>query len=254
MSNPVTSVMGRQTRVIFRRELKSYFLSPIAYVFGVLFLSVLLFLSAQSSIVHGAPASMQPFFLYLPWLFLIFLPGLTMRLWAEERKLGTIELLLTFPVRASQVVLGKFLAVVTYLGFILLMTLGLPMTLGAYGSVDWPPVLGAYAASLMFAGSFVAVGMFWSSMTKDQIVALLASIVSLSVLFLLGYPSLIEFFGANLPLWLADLLNGISPFKYFLSIARGVFDTRDFVYFTCFCGFFLYANVLVLKVRREQKG
>ena len=161
MLDAITSALGRETRVIFRRELKSYFLSPIAYVFGVLFLSVLLFLSAQTSLRHGAPASMQPFFLYLPWVFLLFLPGLTMRLWAEERKLGTIELLLTFPVRASQVVLGKFFAVVTYLAFILVMTLGLPLTLGAYGSIDWPPVLGAYAASLMFAGSFVAVGMFW---------------------------------------------------------------------------------------------
>ena len=254
MVNPIATVLGRQTRVVFRRELKSYFLSPIAYVFGVLFLGVLLFLSAQSSIVHGAPANMQPFFLFLPWVFLMFLPGLTMRLWAEERKLGTIELLLTFPVRTSQVVLGKFGAVVVYLAFILLMTLGLPMTLGSYGSIDWPPVLGAYLASLLFAGSFVAVGMFWSSLTKDQIVALLASIVSLSVLFLLGYPSLIEFFGQSMPLWCVDVLNGISPFKYFLSISRGVFDTRDFIYFACFCGFFLYCNVLVLKVRRESKG
>ncbi len=246
--------MASRSLVVFRRELKSYFLSPIAYVFGVLFLTVLLFLAAQSTLVHNAQASMQPFFLYLPWIYLVFLPGLTMRLWAEERKLGTIELLLTFPVRPGEVVLGKFLAVLTYLAFVLLLTIGLPLTLGAYGSVDWPPVLGAYLASLLFAGSFVAVGMFWSSLTKDQIVALLASVVSLAVLFLLGYPTLIEFFGANLPPLLADVLNGVSPFKYFQSIARGVFDTRDFVYFACFCGFFLYANVLVLKARRESRG
>lgn len=254
MANVLTTVFGRQTRVVFRRELKSYFLSPIAYVFGGLFLAVMLFLSAQATIVHGAPASMQPFFGNLPRMFLVFLPGLTMRLWAEERKLGTIELLLTFPVRMSQVVLGKFLAVCAYLACVLVLTLGLPLTLGAYGSIDWPPVLGSYLASLLFAGSFVAVGMFWSSLTRDQIVALLASIVSLTVFYLLGYPSLIEFFGENLPVWAADLLNGISPFKYFLSIERGVFDTRDFIYFACFCGFFLYANVLVLKIRRDQKG
>jgi len=243
-----------RTLVIFRRELWSYFLSPIAYVFGVLFLTVLLFLSAQSTLVHNAQASMQPFFLYLPWVYLIFLPGLTMRLWAEERKLGTIELLLTFPVRPGQVVLGKFLAVLTYLACVLALTLGLPMTLGVYGSIDWPPVLGAYVASLLFAGSFIAVGMFWSSLTKDQIVALLVSVVSLALLFLLGYPTLIEFFGANLPPVVADVLNGVSPFKYFQSTALGVFDSRDFVYFACFCGFFLYCNVLVLKVRRESKG
>ena len=113
--------MANRSLVIFRRELVSYFLSPIAYVFGVLFLTVLLFLSAQSTLVHNAQASMQAFFLYLPWIYLIFLPGLTMRLWAEERKLGTIELLLTFPVRPGQVVLGKFLAVLTYLAFVLLL-------------------------------------------------------------------------------------------------------------------------------------
>ena len=246
--------MISRTLVIFRRELWSYFLSPIAYVFGVLFLTVLLFLSAQSTLVHNAQASMQPFFLYLPWVYLIFLPGLTMRLWAEERKLGTIELLLTFPVRPGQVVLGKFLAVLTYLACVLALTLGLPMTLGVYGSIDWPPVLGAYLASLLFAGSFIAVGMFWSSLTKDQIVALLVSVVSLALLFLLGYPTLIEFFGANLPPVVADVLNGVSPFRYFQSISLGVFDSRDFVYFACFCGFFLYCNVLVLKVRRESKG
>jgi ABC-2 type transport system permease protein len=244
----------RETLVVFRRELRSYFLSPIAYVFGVLFLSVLLLLAAAGSIEQGAQASMQTFFGLLPWLCLVFLPGLTMRLWAEERKLGTIELLLTFPVRLSSVVLGKFGAVLAYLAFVLLLTLGLPLTLGAYGRIDWPPVFGAYVASLLFAGSFVAVGMFWSSLTKDQIVALLASVVSLGVLYLLGYPALIEMTAGWLPATAVDLLNGLSPYKYFESIARGVFDTRDFVYLTCFCGFFLYANVLVLQVRRQSRG
>ncbi|MFK7740186.1 MAG: ABC transporter permease subunit [Planctomycetota bacterium] len=250
----LSALFGRSSRVVFRRELKSYFLSPIAYVFGGLFLGVLLYLSAQSGIAHGAPARMDPFFANLPWLCLLFLPGLTMRLWAEERKLGTIELLLTFPVRPSQVVLGKFAAVLVYLAFVLVLTLGLPMTLGAYGALDWPPVLAGYLASLLFAGSFVAVGMFWSSMTRDQIVALLASVVSLAVLFLLGYPAFLEFVAASAPVVLVDVLNGLSPYKYFLSIQRGVLDTRDFVYFACFCGFFLYANVLVLEVRRQSKG
>lgn len=244
----------RETLVVFRRELKSYFLSPIAYVFGVLFLGVLLYLAAVSSLVHGAQASMQTFFGFLPWLYIVFLPGLTMRLWAEERKLGTIELLLTFPVGVGQVVLGKFFAVLCYLALVFLLTLGLPLTLGAFGGIDWPPVLGAYVASLLFAGSFVAVGMFWSSLTKDQIVALLVSIVSLAMLFLLGLPEFVELVADALPAWGEDLLNGISPYRYFQSISRGVLDTRDFVYFACFCGFFLYLNTLVLKLRRASGG
>jgi len=242
----------RETLVIFRRELKSYFTSPIAYVFGVLFLGLLLFFASQGSLQHGAQASMQGFFSLLPFLFLCFLPALTMRLWAEERKLGTIELLMTFPVRIPQLVLGKFGAVVAYLGFVLLLTLGLPITLGVFGRVDWLQVFAAYVASLLFAGSFVAVGMFWSSTTRDQIVAMLVSLVSLFVLYALGYPSLIEWMAEWMPAWGVDVLNGVSPYRYFESISRGVLDTRDVVYFACFCGFFLYANALVLETRRHR--
>lgn len=243
----------REGVVIFRRELKSYFYSPIAYVFGVLFLAVLLSLSAMFTLVDGAPASMQTFFGLLPMVLLGFVPPLTMRLWAEERKMGTIELLMTFPVRVSSLVAGKFLASIAFLGFVLLLTLGLPLTLGAYGRLDWPPVLGAYLASLLFASSFVAVGMFFSSLTRDQIVAMLISLVVLGVLYLLGIPMLVAFLADWLPAVAVEVISGISPFKYFSSIARGALDTRDIVYFTCFCGFFLYANTLVLHHRR-QKG
>jgi ABC-2 type transport system permease protein len=242
----------RESLVIFRRELKGYFYSPIAYVFGVLLTAVLLFISVSTSLVQGAQASMQTFFGSIPLVFILFLPGLTMRLWAEERKMGTLELLMTFPVRISHLVLGKFGASVVFLAFVLVMTLGLPLTLGVYGRIDWPPVLAAYAASLMFAGSFVAVGMFWSSMTRDQIIAMLLSLVSLVILYMLGYPQLIELLTGWMPAWMIDVLNGISPYKYFESIGRGVLDTRDFVYFACFCGFFLYANALVLQSRREK--
>ncbi|MCA8948293.1 MAG: ABC transporter permease subunit [Planctomycetes bacterium] len=238
------------TLVILRRELKSYFVSPIAYVFGVLLLGVLLFLSSYA-IEQGSGANMQLFFGFVPMILVLFVPGLTMRLWAEEQKLGTIQLLMTFPVRTFSLVLGKFLAAVLFLAFVLVLTLGLPLTLGAYGALDWPPVLGAYLATVLFASSFVALGMFWSSTTEDQIVALLLSLVSLGVLYVLGYPIVVDFLTGWLPPWAIDVLSGISPFKYFTSIARGVIDTRDIVYFACFCGFFLYANAMVLNSRRQ---
>jgi len=242
----------REGLVILRRELRSYFTSPIAYVVGVLLAGVLLFLSATMTLQNGAQASMQAFFGWLPLVLLVFVPALTMRLWAEERKLGTIELLMTFPVRTTHLVLGKFAAAVLYLGFVLVLTLGLPLTLAAYGRLDWTPVLGSYVASLLFASSFVAVGMFWSSLTRDQIVAMLVSLVSLAILYLLGFPMLIEAVGRSLPAIVVDVMNGISPYKYFESIARGVLDTRDIVYFACFCGFFLWANALVLQSRRRK--
>jgi ABC-2 type transport system permease protein len=242
----------RETLVILRRELKSYFFSPIAYVFGVLLVSVLLYYTTEVAIQNGARASAEALFGTLPFMLVLFVPGLTMRTWAEERKLGTLELLMTFPVTVGQLVCGKFFAAVLYLGVVMLLTIGLPLTLGAYGKLDWTPVLGSYLASLLFAGSFVAVGMFWSSLTRDQIIAMLLSLVSLFVLFQLGNPQNIEYASAWMPAWLVDALNGISPFKYFVSIARGVIDTRDLVYFACFCGFFLYANALVLHARRQR--
>ncbi|MCA8966590.1 MAG: ABC transporter permease subunit [Planctomycetes bacterium] len=242
----------RETMVIFRRELRSYFLSPIAYVFGLLFLAIVLFAASSMALVHGSQASMQSFFGMLPWVLLLFLPGLTMRLWAEERKSGTLELLMTFPVQISGLVIGKFAATLCFLAFLMVLTLGLPVTLDYYGSVDWPPVIAAYVASLLFTGSFVAVGMFWSSTTRDQIVAMLLSVVSLLVLFVLGYPTLLEAMAGWMPAVVVDVLNGVSPYKYFESIGRGVLDTRDVVYFACFCGFFLYANALVLQARRHK--
>jgi len=241
-----------ETLVIFRRELKSYFLSPIAYVFGALLLVLLLFFSTQTMLQQGASADMQTFFGLLPLIFVIFLPGLTMRLWAEESKLGTIQLLMTFPVRASHLVLGKFGAAVLFLGFVLVLTLGLPLTLGAYGKLDWSPVIGAYVASLLFASSFVAVGMFWSSTTQDQIVAMLLSLVSLIALYFLGNPMFVDAITGWMPGWMVDAVAAVSPYKYFQSIARGVVDSRDMIYFACFCGFFLYANAMMLRNRRQN--
>jgi ABC-2 type transport system permease protein len=242
----------REVAVIFRRELKSYFLSPIAYVFGVLFLGIVLWYTSTAQILNGQPASMEHFFRFLPLVFLFFLPGLTMRLWAEERRSGTIELLMTFPVRIGQLISGKFFAALAFLAIVLLFTIGLPLTLSMYGKLDWVPVLGAYLATLLLAGAYLAVGMFWSSTTRDQIVALLLSLVSLLLLYAMGFPELLEWLAQFLPSWGIDLLNGISPYKYFTSIARGVFDTRDLLYYLCFCGFFLHANALVLYARRHR--
>lgn len=242
----------RETVVVMRRELKSYFLSPIAYVFGLLFLGVQLFHAGQPSLVQGGQASMQTFFSWLPWVFLFFLPALTMRTWAEERKLGTLELLMTFPVRLSQLIAGKFLAALAYLAVVLVFTLGLPLTLGMYGRLDWGPVAGAYLAAMLMAAAYLSVGMFWSSTCRDQIIALLLTLTSLLALYYLGAPRVLEFLADGLPTMLIDAIGAVSPHRYFDSIARGVIDTRDLVYYACFCGFFLHLNGLVLNARRQR--
>jgi ABC-2 type transport system permease protein len=242
----------REATVILRRELKSYFLSPIAYVFGVLLLGLHLYLSAEQILNHGNQASMQGFFSWLPILFLFFLPALTMRLWAEERKLGTIELLLTFPVKTSQLIAGKFLAALVYLAVLLVLTLGFPITLASFGRLDWGPVLAAYLATMLMSAAYLSLGMFCSSVTRDQIVALLLAMVSLVALFLVGLPQFLLQLGQVLPDWWIGILGAISPYRYFSSIARGVLDTGDLIYYASFCAFFLYLNALVLQGRRMK--
>ena len=258
----------RESLVMFRRELKSYFLSPIAYVVGVLFLIVQMGFAGFFCLIDRAQARMDGFFTLLPFVLVLFLPGLTMRLWAEERKVGTLELLMTFPVRIGALVVGKFLAVMAFLAVVLLFTLVLPMMLTVYGSLDWSPVIGGYLASLLMAGAFVAVGMVWSSVTRDQIVAMLLALVSLALLLGIGVtwfldligitrgvPDLVDWLGMPRTIGIAalDVCAAISPYRYFESVARGVIDTRDLVYYACFCGFFLWLNALALQSRR-QKG
>ena len=243
----------REVAVVMRRELRSYFLSPIAYVFGALFLALALW-RGIGAIKHDARASTEALLIGFPLTFAIFLPLLTMRLWSEERKYGTLELLLTFPVTIGQLISGKFFAAVAFLALLLVMTLGLPLTLDHYGELDWGPVIGGYVATLLLAASDVSVGMFFSSLTRDQIVAGLLSIVALGFLFALALPPVASWLEAiGLPDLAISAIAGLSPFGYFVSISRGVFDTRDIVFYVAFCGFFLYANALVLR-RGRQRG
>lgn len=243
----------RETLIVLRRELHSYFVSPIAYVFGFLLLGCTLFFTS-STIEHGGYAQMLGFFVLLPILFAIFLPALTMRLWAEERKIGTIELLLTFPVKVSHLVAGKFGAALIVLGIVMLLTIGLPLTLSAYGNLDWGPVLGAYLGTMLLASAYLSVGMFCSALTRDQIVAMLFTLVALLILLALGHPTVQLLMSlAGWPETLNGMLMGLSPYTYFLSISRGVLDSRDLIFYLCFCGFFLFANCLVLQ-HRKAKG
>lgn len=245
----------RESMIVMRRELKSYFCSPIAYVFGLLFLGIVCWLGAWASLAPGMPADLSGWFSILPLVFLFFIPALTMRLWAEERKQGTLELLLTFPVTIPQLIAGKFLASMCYLGVLMTLTLILPISMGTLGALDWYPVLITYLAAMLMAGAYVAVGMFFSSITRDQIIALILSVVSLGLLYtvpwwakmLIGkWPDLL---GGNS---IVFFVMALSPQQYFASIARGVADTGDLVFYVAFCAFFLHATALVLYGKRVK--
>ena len=238
-----------ETLTIMKRELRAYFLSPIAYVVGSAFLFIggyqffkLLFFEYGQT----PTASMTGYFAQLPTYFLVLAPALTMRLWSEEKKLGTLELLLTYPIRTRQLVFGKFFAALAFVGILLLLTLGYPITLAYLGELDWGPALSGYVGALLLAGTYMAFGLFASSITRDQIVALIISVVFLGVL---------EFMAQRGMVWLSpgwvDFLHVISPGQHFNSATRGVIAASDLIHFVVFSGLFLFLNGMVVEMKKK---
>ena len=240
----------RETAIVFRREFKSYFLSPIAYLIGAVFLTYGGWAFFRVVFLEGSyiEARMNQYFAELPFYFLLLAPALTMRAWSEERKLGTLELLLTFPAKNSQLILGKFFAALAFLTLLLILTLTYPLTLATYADLDWGPVLGGYIGAFLLAGAYLSVGLFCSSISKDQIIALVISLTVLAAFYMMGRPDYIMF----LPDWLARPLSALSLQTAFLSVARGVIDSRDVIYYLGFTGLFLYLNSVVLQAKKWQ--
>jgi ABC-2 type transport system permease protein len=232
---------------IARKELRSYFNSPIAYVFLVLFLG-----ASLVSFFHWAwardEASARDLFEALPLLLLFLVPALTMRLWSEERKLGTLEVLLTLPVRDGEVVLGKFLASLFLLGLALALTIGAPITMAALGPLDWGPVAGGYLAAFLLGAAYLAVGLFVSSLTENQILAFLGTLLSCFLLWAVGE----EFFTRVLPERGAALAQLLGTGARFRSIGRGVLDLRDLLYYASIVALMLYLNAAALDARKGR--
>lgn len=229
---------------VTKKELRAYFNSPIAYIFLVIFagLSGILFFS---SFFLSEVASLRGFFANLPTLFLFLLPALTMRLWSEERKAGTDELLLTMPLTHAGIVTGKFLAALLLLLLGLAITLPVPIIVSRLGNLDWGPVAGGYLAALFLGGSYLAMGLVISSFTENQLIALILSILACGFFFLMGE----EFILRPLPESVARVFQEASLAARFDSVERGVIDSRDVAFYALFIGFFLFVNVVTLKVR-----
>jgi ABC-2 type transport system permease protein len=240
----------RELAVIFKREFRSYFLSPIAYVVGAIFLVVGAGLFFRTVFLEGTllEARMNSYFMFLPMAFLLLAPALTMRLWSEERKLGTLELLLTFPVKTWQLILGKFLAALAFMVILLVLTLPYPLTLNHYAELDWGPVMGGYIGAVLMAGAYLSVGLFCSSVSRDQIIALLLSVTVLFVLYAMGQPDWLYF----APNWLTRPMVTLSLSNAFTSISKGVLDSRDILYYLGITSLFLYLNSVVLEAKKWQ--
>ena len=238
----------RAVGTVFRREFGAYFNSPIGYVFLVAFVLIpnvlfMFFYQAQRQL------SMRDYFGLLPFVFLFFVPAITMRLWSEERRAGSIEILLTLPVRVGEAVLGKFLAAYAFLAIAICSTLTIPISMTMFGRPDWGPIIGAYLGAILMGGLFLALGSYTSSLSTNQIVAFILS-VSLSFLFVFfGWPFVLRFVGR---FWspLADLLAYLNVLSHFGNIAKGVLDTSDIIYYVSFIFLFLFLNVYTIQSHR----
>jgi ABC-2 type transport system permease protein len=232
---------------IIRKELKSYFNSPIAYILVVTFLvfsSVWIFY--LQTFFASNVASLRSFFSVLPIVFIVVMPALTMRSWAEERKLGTMEVLMTLPFRESTLVIGKFLAALSLLLIMILLTLPLPLLLARFGDFDWGEILGQYIGVLLLGAAGISVGLFVSSLMANQISSFLISLFVLLVLTLISQVNRVF----ALPPWAAELFNFVSLGYHFSNFQRGLIDTRDLLYYGIISALFLYLNTKTLVFRK----
>jgi ABC-2 type transport system permease protein len=237
---------------VFRRELAGYFATPVAYVFIVIFLvlSGALTFTVGNFFSRGQ-ADLQPFFSFVPWLFLFLVPALTMRLWAEERRLGTIELLLTLPIAQWQAVVGKFLAAWAFCGIALALTFPLVLTVNVLGTPDNGVIATGYLGCLLVAGAFLAVGAAISALTKNQVIAFVLAVAACFFVTAVGTPVVTEFLSKRIP-ELAEIARALSVTDRLNGFSRGIIAARDIVFFATFIGFFLFANTVAVDQRKAD--
>jgi ABC-2 type transport system permease protein len=233
---------------LFRRELQSYFATPVAYVFIVIFLVLMgTFTFYLGNFYERGQADLGPFFIFHPWLYLLLVPAIAMRLWAEERKTGSIELLMTLPITPWQAVLGKYLAAWAFTGVALLLTFPIWITVNYLGDPDNGTIVAAYIGSFLMAGGFLAIGACLSATTRNQVIAFVITVVVCFVFLASGFPMVLDFFTSWAPQILVDGIASLSFLTHFESISKGVIDLRDLIYFGLLILAFLYANTIVLR-------
>lgn len=243
----------RNFKAIFKRELKSYFESPVAYVFIVIFLlattGCTFFISR---FFENRAATLESFFVWHPWLYLFLVPAVGMRLWSEERKSGTIELLFTLPVTMWQALAGKFFAAWLFLGIALFLTFPMVVTVGYLGSPDYGIILSSYLGSFLLAGGFLAVTCLFSAMTKNQVISFVLSVVACFAMLMLGVGVFTDFLNRFFPVWLSESISAFSFFTHFQGFQRGLIDSRDLVFFISIIAFMLAANAVVLERKKSE--
>ncbi len=242
----------RNVWIIAKRELAGYFTSPVAYVFIVIFLLLMRFFTfMMGGFLRYNEASLATFFVWHPWLYMLLVPAIGMRLWAEERRQGTLELLLTMPVTVNQAVLGKFLAGWAFLGFALLLTVTMPVTACYLGKPDFGPMATGYLGSFLIAGAYLSISGMTSACTRNQVISFITSVVVCLLLVLAGYPPVTNLLlGWGAPNSVLEFASSCSVMFHFESLQRGVIDFRDLLYFAAVMGFCLFTTNVILRNQR----
>ena len=242
-----------QLSVVFKRELASYFATPLAYVFILIFLVLSgVFTYYLGGFFESGQANLAPFFNFHPWLYLFLVPAIAMRLWAEERKSGTIELLMTLPITRFDAVTGKFLAAWAFAGLALLLTFPMVPTVNYLGEPDNGAIITGYIGSWLLAGAYMAIGSCMSALAKNQVIAFILA-VSVCFLFIVsGFPMVLDGFSGWAPQWLVDAVASLSFLTRFDAISKGVIDLRDLLYFLTLIAAWLAATAVVIDLKKAD--
>lgn len=243
----------KQLPIIFKREFTSFFATPLAYVFLLIFLVLSsVFTFYLGGFYESGQANLNPFFNFHPWLYLFLVPALAMRMWAEERKSGTIELLMTLPITRFESVVGKFLAAWVFAGIALLLTFPMVLTVNYLGDPDNGAILTGYVGSWLLVGAYLSVGSCMSALAKNQVIAFILT-VSLCFLFVVsGFSLVLDAFNGWAPQWLLDVVASFSFLTRFQAISKGVIDVRDLLYFLSFIAAWLMATAVVIDLKKAD--
>lgn len=243
----------RNIRLIARRELQSYFGTPLAYVFVVIFVALTgAFTFYVGNFFERGQADLDPFFTYHPWLYLIFVPAVAMRLWAEERNSGTIELLMTLPISTWEAVLGKFFAAWAFIGVALFLTFPIWITVNILGDPDNGVIVASYIGSFLMAGTFLAIGACISALTKNQVIAFIIAATVCFLFVMSGMDLVLNFFRAWAPEILVSAIASLSFLTHFNQIIEGVINLPDIIFYLSLIAFWLFANALVVEYKKAS--
>lgn len=238
---------------VFRREFTAYFVTPLAYVFIFIFLVLC---GATTFFLGGfferGQADLVPFFGFHPWLYLLLVPAVAMRLWADERKTGTVELLLTLPVTVGQAVVGKFLAAWAFTGIALALTFPMWITVNYLGSPDNGVILTSYVGSFVMAGAYLAIGSCFSALSKNQVIAFVLAAVVCLLFTVAGTPLVLNAFSSWAPASVVDIVSSLSVLANFDGISRGVLSAENLVYFASVIALFLFANAVFVNLYKAR--